>query len=153
MKRALVLMMILGLIVGSIATAEAGKKKKRVERVAESVYDAPAIGTATAGGVCPHATNSCALIATGAQDRFVRVDVEDATGTPVAFSLGQDTDPDALGTEVIYGDFCGTTGDEPIALEAPGLEILTFVWAWGDVACPTGIATTGTVIATFSNLP
>lgn len=157
MKRILVLMMVLGLVVGSIATAEAGKKKKkkpqRVERTAEAVYDAPALGSADTGGVCLGATNSCARIATGADDKFVRVEVKDAAGMPVAFTLGQDTDPDTLGTETKYGVFCGTTGDTPIAVEAAGVELLSFVWAFGGSKCPGAIATTGTVVATFSNLP
>lgn len=156
MKRILVLMMVLGLVFGSIATAEAGKKKKkpkRVERVAEAAYDAPALGVAGAGGVCPHATNSCAAIPTGADDKFVKIEVKDATGLPVAFTLGQDTDPDTLGTETQYGIFCGTTGDEPIAVEAAGVELLSFVWAFGGAECPGAVATTGTVVATFSNLP
>lgn len=162
MKRILVLMMVIGLIFGSIATAEAGKNKKkkkvppapvRVERVAEAIYDAPAFGSASTGGVCAAATNSCAAIPTGADDLFVKVEVKDTTGTPVAFTLGQDTDPATLGTETRYGIFCGTTGDTPIPIEAVGVELLSFVWAFGDIVCPGGVATTGTVVATFSNMP
>lgn len=156
MKRAFALLMIIGLFGASVATAEAGKGKKkptRIERAAESVYDAPALGTATTGGGCPNATNSCAPMATGKNDKFVKVSIADATGTAVAFMLGQDTDPTTVETDVIYGVFCGTTGDSAIALEAPGVELLTFVWAFGDIRCPGAVATTGTVTAVFSNLP
>lgn len=50
MKRILILTMVLGLVLGSIASAEAKKKKKkpaapvRIERVVEYAYDAPGIG-------------------------------------------------------------------------------------------------------------
>ncbi len=160
MRRALVVGMILSLIVGAlIAPAEAGKKKKkkkapvRVERVAEAEYQAPAFGSPDSGGVCLNASNSCANIATGGEDRYVKVTVEDATGTATGFTLGQDTDPATVGTETIYGDFCGTTGDTAIQLAAPGVELLSFVWAFGAVTCPGGFGTTGKVVATFSNMP
>ena len=161
-KRALAVALMIGLLVGSLAIpAEAGKKKKkkkpapvvRVERTVESVYQAPAIGSPATGGACPNATNSCAELATGADDQYVKITVTDATGTPVAFSLAQDTDEATLGSEVDMGVFCGTTGDAPIKVQAPGVPVLSFVWAFGDVTCPGGVATTGTVTGTFSNLP
>jgi hypothetical protein len=161
MKKALIILMIVGLMAGALlGSAEAKKKKKpkppaptRVERTVDSVYQTPAIGTPESGGACPAATNSCANVPTGDGDNYVKVTVEDASGTPSAFRLGQDTDPATLGTEVTYGVFCGTTGDTPIALEAPGVELLTFVWAFGGATCPGAVATTGTVHVTFSNLP
>ena len=159
MKKILSVLLMVGLVVGSLAMpAEAGKKKKkkkvvRVERTVEAVYQAPAIGSPATGGACPNATNSCAEIATGPEDKFVKVTVTDATGTPVAFSLAQDTDEATLGSEVDMGVFCGTTGDTPVAVQAPGVSLLSFVWLFGEVTCPGGVATTGTVSATFSNLP
>ena len=140
--------------------AEAAKKKKkkkkapqRIERVAESEYQAPALGSPDTGGACLAAPNSCANLPTGADDLYVKVTVEDSTGTATAFRLGQDTDPATLGTETQYGDFCGTTGDTPIKLEAPGVELLSFVWAFGAITCPGSFGTSGKVVATFSNLP
>lgn len=159
MKKTFSVLVMIGLLVGAVALpADAGKKKKkapqRVERVAETQYAAPAIGSSTAGGVCPNATGSCGRSATGPDDRFVKVEITDAApGATVPFTLGQDTDPNTLGTEVIYGDYCGTTGDAPIALDVAGAEVLVFVWAFGDIVCPGGFATTGTVKMTFSNLP
>ena len=163
MKRALAVALMIGLLVGSLAIpAEAGKKKKkkkapapvvRVERTVESVYQAPAIGTPSSGGACLRPTNSCADLATGGDDQYVKITVTDATGTPVAFSLAQDTDEATVGSEVDMGDFCGTTGDTPIKVQAPGVPVLSFVWAFGDVTCPGGVATTGTVTGVFSNLP
>ena len=157
MKRFLVLALVLGLVAGAlVGPATAGKKKKkkkpkRVERVVETKYEAPAFGAAPPGnGVCLRPTNSCGDIATGPKEKYVKVEITDATGLPVAFHLGQDTDPDALGTESSLGDFCGTTGDEPIEIE-PGFTIVVFPWALG-ITCAS-VATQGTVTGTLSNLP
>lgn len=155
MKRILVLMMVIGLIFGSIATADAKKKKKapkKVERVVESKYEAPAIGAPSGVGVCFRPTNSCGDIATGGEESWVKLEVIDATGTATAFTLGQDTDPDTPGTETTFGDFCGTTGDETIQIQ-PGLPLVVFPWAFGDVVCPGAFGTQGTIKATLSNLP
>lgn len=157
MKKILVLLMVVGLVVGSIATAEAGKKKKkkkpvRTERVAESAYEAPAIGAPSGVGVCFRPTNSCGDIATGGDELWVKIDIDDASGTATAFTLGQDTDPDTPGTETTFGDFCGTTGDDLIQIE-PGLPLIVFPWAFGDVVCPGAFGTQGTIKATLSNLP
>ncbi len=154
MKKTIAVALSLGLLGGAlVAPAEAGKKKKkpqRVERVAEIQYEAPAIGTATAGGFCLRPTNSCGDIATGSTENFVKMEIDDASGTAVAFTLGQDTDPETFGTETQYGKFCGTTGDEPIKIQ-PGFALVVFPWLLGPT-CPS-IATQGGVTATLSNLP
>lgn len=157
MKKAIVIALVLGLVAGAMAAPATAKKKKKkkkpvkVERVVETAYEAPAIGAAPPGnGVCFRPTNSCGDIAVGPKERWVKVEIEDATGLPVAFHLGQDTDPDALGTESSLGDFCGTTGDEAIKIE-PGYPIIVFPWAVG--ASCGAVATQGVVTATLSNLP
>ena len=148
MKKALALTMILGLIFGSIATAEAGKKKapKKVTREAQSVYDAPAIGSGA--GICPAATNSCGSIPTGANENFVHIKIEDAAGMAVYASVGQDLDGDNFADNSV--NICGES-EEPLQI-TPGVELMVFPWAVGGPSCP-GIATTGTVTATLSNLP
>lgn len=158
MKRILILMMVFGLVLGSIATAEAGKKKKkpgapaRIERVVEVTYDAPAFGLGALGaGACFNATNSCGLVPTGPDDLFMKVEVTDASGTTTQVDIGQDTDEAALGTEVDLGTVCGAT-TEPIAIQAVGSPITTFPWAIGGPDCP-GVGTTGTIKFTFSNMP
>lgn len=156
LKRILVLTMILSLVFGSIATADAGKKKKRepkrVVRVVEVTYDGPAIGVGAAGaGVCLGALNSCGLVPIGDDDKFLEVEVTDTSGTTVQLSLGQDTDEGAVGTEVDLGAICGAS-TESIAIQAPGVPITTFPWAIGGPDC-LGVATTGTITFRFSNLP
>ena len=157
MKRFLVLFLILGLTAGSIATADAAKKKKKVTRVSRTVeltYTLPGFGFATAGVGCSPALGSCGEIPTGMDDKFIKVVITDATGTPTPFTLSQDTEPgDATNNiETTIGQFCGTTGDEPIEI-LPGFEITIFPWVWGDAVCPTGFGTTGTMSAELSNLP
>lgn len=159
MKRILVLMMVIGLIFGSIATADARKKKKkvppapvRVERVVEVIYDAPAIGAGALGaGACLGATNSCGVVPIGPDDLYMKLEVTDASGTTVQVSLGQDTDEAAPGTEVDLGTVCGAS-TEAVAIQAAGVPITTFPWAIGGPDC-AGVGTTGTMKFTFSNMP
>lgn len=157
MKKSVILVLVLGLIAGSFAAPAMAKKKKkkkpaRVERVVETAYELGALGVGEplGTGACLAATNSCGRAATGPDEKFVTVEITDATGLPVSFSLGQDTDPAELGTEHDLGEFCGTTGDEPIEI-VPGAEILVFPWTVGP-ACAS-VATSGTVAFTISNLP
>jgi hypothetical protein len=157
MKKLLSVAVMIGLLAGAIsAPAEAKKRKKpkRVSRTMEVPYSAPGFGTASASIGCSPALGSCGNFPIGPKDRFVKITLTDQTGTPTAFTVGQDTVPgDPTNTiEEDHGTFCGTTGKKPIAL-VPGAEITVFIWAWGDAVCPTGIGTTGTVKAQFSNLP
>ncbi|MDQ3964561.1 MAG: hypothetical protein M3277_11730 [Actinomycetota bacterium] len=148
MKRIVITALVLGLVFGAVATAEAGKKKKpkKTKRVVETVYDAPAIGSR--GGVCLAATNSCGDIPTGPDEYFVTIEITDQTGLDVYATVGQDLDGDTF-TDTST-TICGKN-EEPIPIE-PGIAITVFPWAVGRPSCP-GVATTGTVKATLSNLP
>lgn len=158
MKKTLSVTVMMALVLGAFvaAPADAAKKKKpkKVTRTAEATYTAPGFGTASVGIGCSPALGSCGNFGTGGKEKYLKVTLTDQTGTPTAFSVAQDTEPgDPTNTiETNHGTFCGTTGDEPIVL-VPGAEITVFIWAWGDVACPTGFGTSGTVTAEFSNLP
>lgn len=150
MRRAIAVALALGLLTGAfVGPAEAGKKKKRV---AEVTYEAPALGSPSTIGVCFRPTNSCGDIPTAATEKFVKMEIDDASGTAVAFTLGQDTDPETFGTETTYGDFCGTTGKKALKIK-PGFPLIVFPWAFGDIVCPGAFGTTGTITATLSNLP
>jgi hypothetical protein len=156
-KKTFSVVLMIALVAGAFAAAPAEAKKrkpKKVTRVAEATYTAPAFGTASSPAVCSPALGSCGNFALGTADKYVKVELIDQSGTPTAFSVAQDTEPgDATNSiETNHGTFCGTTGDTPIKL-VPGAEITIFISAWGDAVCPTGIGTTGTVKAEFSNLP
>lgn len=150
MKRFLMVLMIFGLLVGSVATAESKRKPRRTTRTIEGSYASPAIflygSCANSDGV------GCVSFTTGPNERFVTAKVVDAHGLPV-FVLVRDeymSDP-AEGAEV-YGTFCGET-TEPIAVP-PGRNLQFWVGApFAVYACQPGAGTTGTVTATFSNLP
>lgn len=153
MKKVVVTAIVIGLVAGSLAAPAVAKKKKakKVERVVELTYDlgATGVGTPLGTGVCFRPTNSCGDIPVGSTEKFISVEIKDATGLPVSFSLTQDTDPDSFGSESDLGDFCGKT-DEPIAVE-PGFNVIVFPWTLGP-GCGSA-ATTGTVTAKLSNLP
>ena len=151
MKKSLAIVLAVALSSAALMAPATAKKPKKTTRVAESKYEAPAIGVSPPGnGVCFRPTNSCGDIATGATEKYVKIEITDLTGLPVAFSLGQDTDPETFGTEKDLGDYCGDTGKKAIKIE-PGLPLVVFPWALG-LQCGS-IATQGTVTATLSNLP
>lgn len=158
MRRIIAMFLVLGLVFGAVATAEAAKKKKKkpkkVSRTVEAEYQLPGFGTASVTVGCSPALGSCGNFAIGPDENFAKITLADTTGTPVAFSVGQDTEPgDPTNTiETNHGTFCGTTGDDPLPILG-GVEMTVFIWAWGDILCPTGFGTTGTVTAEFSNLP
>ena len=149
MKRVLVLLLVLGVVLGTLTTAEAAKKKKKkskkVVRVASEDYLAPAYfywapTGDNIGGVS---------IPSGLGERFVSVEIKDDSGMNVSAAVGQD--PEGDGT-VATTDFCTKT-DKPLPIE-PGLEVTVFVYV-GPCTSPAGpaFATQGTVKVTFSNLP
>lgn len=152
MKKALILALIAGLMLGSTVTADAKKKKKKkknVIRSAAAAYDAPMIGHPDVGGVCSGSTG-CATFAITAKERFAAFKVTDDAGLPVYILGGQDLDGDNF-TDTSFA-FCGQT-DEAVAIE-PGYEILLFISAGpGGVATGepcAGVGTSGTVDGKFA---
>ena len=154
MKRSLVLLMILGLIAGSVATAEAKKRPRRVERTVEAGY--------TQGSYplddpyCWRPGGSCVRIEPRKGESFFTATAVDAHGLPVLVSAwGPET---GQGTQrFYYGSFCGET-DEPIAF-LPGFDVDLRVELPGGNLSPSVVAdcpmsgTTGTISVTLSNLP
>lgn len=156
MKRIAVFLMIFCLIVGTVAVAEAAKKKKkkpkRVERTVEGSYDAPPL--VIAGTCAQSGAIGCVAIATGPGETFIKAaNVTDAHGQPVVVSVSANTDGE-IGDDVSFGAFCGEL-TEPIQIEA-GVELHLWVGVVEEAvtqACAPGVATTGTVSVTLSNLP
>jgi hypothetical protein len=155
-KKAILVALILGLIAGSFAApAEAKKKKKkkpqRIERTAEGSYDAPTLviaGTCTQTGAI-----GCVAIPTGIGEHYVTATVTDSHGQPVYVSVQADMDGNNQ-DDTTYGSFCGET-TEPILVDE-GTELHFWVGLSPDpgfAGCVPGEATSGTLSATFSNLP
>lgn len=148
MRKLLVVAAVCGLLVSSVASAEAGRKKapKKRTRVAEASYIAPAYfywaptGDNIGGVTFP----------TGADEAFVSIEISDSSGMDVSAAVGQDPEGD---NTVSTTAFCTST-EEPVPIE-PGLEVTVFVYV-GPCTSPApapAFATQGTVTATFSNLP
>ena len=150
MKRFLIMLMVFGLVAGLMATAEARKKPQRATRTVEGSYDTPVLGMF---GECAGSHGiGCVTFSVGAEERFVTAKVHDAHGLPVFVLIRSvPSGPFGEGSE-IYGTFCGET-TEPIAVPA-GSDLEFWVGAAASVyGCQPGIATSGTITATFSNLP
>ncbi len=155
MKRTGVVGFVFVLLVGTlVAPAVAAKRKPRkVTREAVMTYDYPTFASASGPadyGVCYPCHPD---FPTSAHERWVTVSVEDAVGpAPVAFSIWE-VAPDGYQQPVEGGGpFCGSSGEQPVEIR-PGYEVFVYVYASGDVVCPGGFATTGTVTAVFSNVP
>lgn len=143
MKRFLILVMVLCLVAGSVATAQAKKIKKpsRVERTVEGTYGpypAPVTGCNE-----PLGSWACLNIATGPEERFFTAKVTDAHGQPVFVEVKGGT----------QAAFCGET-TSPIEFQ-PGSSLQFHVglnnWLV-SLHCPANrIKTTGTISVTLSN--
>lgn len=147
MKRILVLMMIMGLIFGSVATADAKKKKKKKAapyvRVVEGTYDNPAPGIG--GVVTLNGAGGTMEVPTGANELFMNVEITDDSGQPAYFGIAE-------GGSIIAG-FCGST-PEPMSITPGSAYNITVTMGPGleDPTC-AGVATTGTIKATLTTVP
>ena len=163
MRKAISVALALGLLVGAfVGTAEAGKKKKkpvRIEEVIEVPYQGGNIGIASpafTGGACfvdPTMPFSCkSATPTQAGMKFIKIEVVDATGQKAGgFISQQDNDGDGLDDG--YGQFCGAHEEAvPLELEGGPVAISLYAGVCADGSSPS-IVTSGTIIATFSNMP
>jgi hypothetical protein len=161
MRRFIVFAAILGLLVGSVTIAEAKKRKpvKRVQEVVEIAYQGGNAGVATpaaTGGFClvdPTQPFSCKIATpTTPGMKFLKIEVVDASGQKAGGFISQQ-DADGDGLQDGYGQFCGGHA-EPVALELASAPVGVSLYAGicSDGSGPS-IVTTGTIVATFSNLP
>jgi hypothetical protein len=124
----------------------------KTERKAEGTYASPVVGIAGIGYACGM---GCVEFPTTPEEAYVSVEIVDDSGQPAGAALAQDVDGDGVGD--IFATVCGKT-DAPIAI-TPGLPLTVAVGAGVvvDVAVPPGacpsVATSGKVLATFSNQP
>jgi hypothetical protein len=165
-KRFLVLFMVVGLMAGAVATAEAKKKPKpkpkpiRIERTVEASYYGPQV-LYESRSCAPSGGAGCVTLETRATERSLTANVTDAHGQPVSVYVVDASEARCclVGPRAVYGTFCGKT-TEPIRFD-PGTTLELWVggdwwptwWIVPEVDCSPGIATTGTLSVTLSNLP
>jgi hypothetical protein len=154
MKKTFSVVLMIALVAGAFAAAPAeAKKKKRVERVAQGTYQAPA----TVVGNCTQTDGiGCMTIQSGGSEQYLTASATDATGQPVFISVQADLDGD-MQSDTNYGTFCGET-TEPIKFDKGAALIFwvgpaTGIPARATSGCVPGQGTQGTVDVTFSNLP
>lgn len=159
MKRFLILVIALGLIAGSVATAEAGRKAKKPNRDERTVTGSYKTQFVPYGslvyGPCTHPdANACVRIQTEAGESSFTAKVSDAHGQPVMVTV---TSPGSNTEWFEYGTFCGET-KEPISFD-PGVDLVFHIGYWDPYLptelpnCPPGLGTTGTVSVTLSDRP
>ncbi|MFN2389760.1 MAG: hypothetical protein ABR575_09190 [Actinomycetota bacterium] len=152
MKKAVLVALVMGLLVGSYgAPAEAKKKKKpkKVTRVVEGSYDAPAL--VIAGACAQDGAIGCVSFLATPKEKWVTVDITDSSGMAVTASVQQDTNGDGQ-EDVVLGEFCGKS-EEPILID-PTYPV--DVWVENIPSPSSGcaaVATNGQVKLTLSNLP
>lgn len=147
MRKAISVLLALGLLVGAfIGTAEAGKKKKKAAPAPYTLevrYENPAIGTMGAG-----LASGGPAIASNDTNVYVTIEIMDDNSPTGYGDFSWDTDGDGIADTGIT--VCGKT-EEP--LEVPANTTMTgFMWALPSPAC-AGFSTSGTVKATFSATP
>ena len=142
-KRILILFLVLGVVVGSLTTATAAKKKKPKPRVVMADYAPDPTGSLIRVDVGTPGTSFAQVpFAPTATERKVSVAITDDSGQLVRGRVRQ-ADSD------MSGYFCGKTS-APVRIAA-GAEILVEVFS-GTCSSGTGVAaaTQGTITATFT---
>ncbi len=148
MKRSLILLLALGLIAGSVASAEAKKRPRRVERTVEGSYGPLPALLETARCDDASGASACVVVETRPTETFLTAKVTDAHGQPVYVEV----DGDGIDGPT---RFCGETR-RPIRFE-PGttlhfrFEPIPYPWSTWGIDCWT--VSTGSITVTLSNLP
>jgi hypothetical protein len=153
MKKTLTLLLVLGLVAGAMAMpAHAKKKPKKMSMTEHGDYQTPSLvvlaSCANSGAV------GCVEFAPpSAKLRYVMVKVTDATGLPVSGMIAQPdgTNTGGVANNVTVATFCGAT-KSPVLID-PSQTVHVWVSDAPDPACAPAAATTGTVDATFTNIP
>lgn len=155
MKRSLILFMVLGLVAGSVATAEAKRTRKpaRAERTIEGNYGP--LPDPMPGCEANSDSFACTWVDARSTEGFFTAKVTDTHGLPVFVQVV------ANGRNL--GTFCGET-TRPMSFD-PGtrldfrIEPMPYFWShWGigwvgPIGCPYRASTSGTLSVTLSNLP
>lgn len=150
MKRIFVVL-IAGILAAGLLSGDtlAGKRKKKTRKV-EAAYATSALGMGGVEHVCPAEPFGCVFIPLKPGDKYVSLDIVDSSGSDVYASVYVYGYTDGMDT---HEHVCTKT-DQPLAV-ASGIESLAVVvvHATSVTANCEGMVTSGTVKATFSNIP
>jgi hypothetical protein len=147
MRRALAILLVLGLaaaMMAAPATAAKKKKKKPTVRTFEVRYENPATGVGGIGGNCV----GCPAIPVGPSETFVVIEIEDDVSPSGYIDLAYDSDGDGIQNLGAGPTVCGST-PEPVAVE-PGVSYTAWPWVAG-IGCPGSSSFAGTIKVMFSN--
>jgi hypothetical protein len=143
MKNPATKMLAIGLVLAVVlgASAEAAKKKPKRTRTETYQYSAPA-GAVVQGSTVTACVQDqgCFSLSASPRERYLAIEVSDATGTPAPFLVG---------IEDATSAYCGKT-DRAIWLN--GADEITITIAGVFLPDCQGVGTTGTLTATLSNL-
>lgn len=139
-------------LVGQLPSASASKKKKKkVERVEERDYVGGSGLRGAAEGSCDADGVACVRFPVEPGEKFVAIEVVDATGGEVWASVyvyGYSSPSDA------HEHVCGASEDPfPIAAGVTEVVVIISQTTGGATNPCAGPATAGQVVATFSNIP
>ncbi len=138
------------------ASGASDATKRRGPRQEQQTYVTPAVSGFVAGSgghICgnpgtPLERTGCLYFQPRLSERFVEVEVADASGLPVPFYLAQEAGP-VRDKDGIF--LCGASED-PIEI-APGLQLLVVIQPVRQEPVCAGAGTTGTVRVTFMKKP
>ena len=133
------LVALVALALESTSIASTGQRPRKVE--ARYVIPTPGFYALCVEG---YPGFGCVRITPREGERFIHVELRDASGTKTQGFVNQDANDD--GSSDIDGLICGRT-EAPLKVE-PEVPILIFVLAHQS-DCPDSVGTTGTVVATF----
>jgi hypothetical protein len=145
MKKSMVILLVLGLVFGSLVGSAEAKKKKKAPKpyTITATYDQPAIGTAGAG-----VTLNAPSFVSSSTNIYLDLEIAD-TASPAPYAdLSWDTDGDGVADTGIT--VCGTEAKDLVV--PAGTTITAFMWAVPSPFC-AGFSTSGTIKATFSATP
>lgn len=142
MRRALTILLVLGLAAGMLAApAQAGKKKRKkvaAVRTFEVAYSNPAFGVGGVGGGC----SGCPSIVLGPEEQYAAFFITDDASPSGYIDLSYDEDGDGVQDLGSGPTVCGST-PEPVEVES-GASYTAWPWAAG-VGCPGSSSVSGTI--------
>jgi hypothetical protein len=153
MRRTIVAALVISLIAGPLLVPAEARKRRRIVQRVKAEYQTPALGHSDAVIGCLVITDGlgCVDLIPRAGMKYLKLRIKDQSGTSTYAALSQDLDGDGLG-DVDLPNVCGRNA-KPIKIR-PGYSVTVFIngGPGSDPPCP-GVGTSGTVQATFSNLP